>query len=602
MNFASETFCKNLTIKPGVYQMINNKGVVIYVGKAKNLKSRVSSYFNSSSKTTKIIQLVKNIREINIVQTNSELEALLLEHNLIKELKPKYNVIFKDDKTYPFIELTRSHDYPGLYFYRGTKKLTNQYFGPFPNSYAARNSIGIIQKTFKIRNCKESVFKNRTRPCLQHQIDRCTAPCVGYITKEDYRYDIARVTQFLQGKTRSIIEDISEAMLVAANEEKFERAAALRDQIIDLNEIIKKQIVSGQTGDFDVIGLAKGESTLCVTSMFFRNGRLIGSKNSLVDLTITTNIGDILEFYILKNYYDSNIGQIKKIYVGIILQNKSLIEHLVKTKTSKNFKLIKPIKSEAKKWVTLANDNAYQLLELKNLEAEKYSNQFNALEKELSFNDKIKKIECFDISHTSGASATASCVVFNSAGPVKNLYRKFNIANIIESDDYAALRQAFIRRYQRVLNEQLTLPDLIIIDGGKGHLKCIQSVADHLKIKTKIISISKGSKRKRGEEKIHFNGKLIPIVMNNPSGLLLQQIRDEAHRFAITSHRKRRDKQSAQTLLDDLPGIGPKRKRNLLKHFGSIKGIINASLEEISKVEGISTHIAMNIQKSLLVK
>ena len=597
--FNPSKFCKKVTTKPGVYQMINNNGKIIYIGKAKNLRNRLRSYFNNSSKTTKVIQLVRNISNIEIVQTNSELEALILEHNLIKKHRPKYNVIFKDDKSFPYIEITTSHDYPGIYFKRGSKNKSNQYFGPYPNSYGARNSITIIQKAFKLRNCHASVFDNRSRPCLQHQINRCTAPCVDKISKYDYNFDVNRAIQFLQGKTRLIIDDISKEMITASNNKEFERAAHLRDQIIDLNQIIKTQIVSNKKGDFDVIGMALGDANVCVSNMFFRNGRLMGSKQSIVKLSLTSDLSNILKAYILKNYYDINTSQVKTIYVGAKLENKQLIESLIADRLNFKFRIIHPKQGNPKKWIDLSNDNASHTLEVKNIEMKKYQSQFHELRKQCNISHKLNRIECFDISHTSGNSATASCVVFNENGPKKISYRKFNINNVDNGDDYAALRQAFTRRYQRLINETTKMPDLIIIDGGKGQLSSIEEIATQLGITTPIISIAKGRARKRGAEKIYFKNTILPIDMSKPSGLLLQNIRDESHRFAITSHRKRRGKESISSSLDIIPGVGPKRKKSLLKHFGSIGGIQSASIQEISKVDGISNNIAQSIQNHL---
>ena len=597
--FDAKAFCRNLESKPGVYLMLSASKDIIYIGKSKNLKSRVASYFSNSPKTRKISKLVSQISGIDIMRTNTELEALILEHNLIKQHRPKYNVIFKDDKSFPYIAITTKDPFPGIYFHRGSKNDKNQYFGPFPNPYAARNSLSIIQKTFRIRNCDQSTFNNRTRPCMQYQIDRCSAPCVGKVLPSEYEEDIQKGIKFLQGKASEVIHEISEKMNDASRQQNYERAAILRDQVLDLNEILKRQIVSVQRGDFDVVGIAESEISICLSVMYFRNGRLLGSKQVTLESQAGLPRSDIIEAYIMKHYFELNLGKVSNIYVSESIASKNQMEELINAKTNSKIKIIRPLRGEPKKWVQLACDNAKQTLLLKNQKSKELEKQFKALRKMLDIKGDINRIECFDISHLSGSDAVASCVVFDEGGANKKEYRKFNIANIKPSDDYDALRQAFSRRYVRLLNENKRLPDLVVIDGGKGQLNAIIDITKQLALPFKIISISKGRQRKLGQEQVHSSGKVISIDFVPEAGRLLQQIRDEAHRFAITAQRKKRSSNSIKTILDDIPGIGPKRRKNLIQHFGNINALTDASVEEIEKVKEISKGLAKEIYQYL---
>ncbi len=597
--FDAKAFCRNLESKPGVYLMLSASKDIIYIGKSKNLKSRVASYFSNSPKTRKISKLVSQISGIDIMRTNTELEALILEHNLIKQHRPKYNVIFKDDKSFPYIAITTKDPFPGIYFHRGSKNDKNQYFGPFPNPYAARNSLSIIQKTFRIRNCDQSTFNNRTRPCMQYQIDRCSAPCVGKVSSSEYEEDIQKGIKFLQGKASEVIHEISEKMNDASRQQNYERAAILRDQVLDLNEILKRQIVSVQRGDFDVIGIAESEISICLIVIYFRNGRLLGSKQVTLESQAGLPRSDIIEAYIMKHYFELNLGKVSNIYVSESIASKNQMEELINAKTNSKIKIIRPLRGEPKKWVQLACDNAKQTLLLKNQKSKELDKQFKALRKMLDIKGDINRIECFDISHLSGSDAVASCVVFDEGGANKKEYRKFNIANIKPSDDYDALRQAFSRRYVRLLNENKRLPDLVVIDGGKGQLNAIIDISKQLALPFKIISISKGRQRKLGQEQVHSGGKVISIDFVPEAGRLLQQIRDEAHRFAITAQRKKRSSNSIKTILDDIPGIGPKRRKNLIQHFGNINALTDASVEEIEKVKEISKGLAKEIYQYL---
>ncbi|NDH49251.1 MAG: excinuclease ABC subunit UvrC [Proteobacteria bacterium] len=597
--FDAKAFCRNLESKPGVYLMLSASKDIIYIGKSKNLKSRVASYFSNSPKTRKISKLVSQISGIDIMRTNTELEALILEHNLIKQHRPKYNVIFKDDKSFPYIAITTKDPFPGIYFHRGSKNDKNQYFGPFPNPYAARNSLSIIQKTFRIRNCDQSTFNNRTRPCMQYQIDRCSAPCVGKVSTSEYEEDIQKGIKFLQGKASEVIHEISEKMNDASRQQNYERAAILRDQVLDLNEILKRQIVSVQRGDFDVVGIAESEISICLSVMYFRNGRLLGSKQVTLESQAGLPRSDIIEAYIMKHYFELNLGKVSNIYVSESIASKNQMEELINAKTNSKIKIIRPLRGEPKKWVQLACDNAKQTLLLKNQKSKELEKQFKALRKMLDIKGDINRIECFDISHLSGSDAVASCVVFDEGGANKKEYRKFNIANIKPSDDYDALRQAFSRRYVRLLNENKRLPDLVVIDGGKGQLNAIIDITKQLALPFKIISISKGRQRKLGQEQVHSGGKVISIDFVPEAGRLLQQIRDEAHRFAITAQRKKRSSNSIKTILDDIPGIGPKRRKNLIQHFGNINALTDASVEEIEKVKEISKGLAKEIYQYL---
>lgn len=570
---------------------------VLYVGKARNLKNRVTSYFRASGLQAKTMALVAKIENIEITITGSETEALLLEQSLIKEFRPPYNIVLRDDKSYPYIHLTGHNEYPRLTFHRGTKSRSGKYFGPFPSAYAVRDSLNILQKVFQLRNCDDTYFKNRSRPCLQHQIQRCTAPCIGAISASDYNQDVELAVMFLEGKSQAVLETFKEQMEAASQDLAFEKAARIRDQITHLRKVQENQNVHGAKGDVDTFVLVSEQGAHCVQALFIRAGRMLGNRTFFPKNELALSEAELLSAFLSQYYLASGNRDIPKdVIVSHGFDDMELLGSALTEASGRKVIVSHQVRSQRARWLQLAHENA--AASLKNYLSNKRNmfGRFADLQENLQLDHAPQRMECFDISHTMGEATVASCVVFDSNGPLKSDYRRFNIEGIAPGDDYGAMEQALRRRYRRVQQGEVQMPDLLIIDGGKGQLNKASEVLAELGIGgLLVLGIAKGPDRKPGLERFFLDGREISFDGSSPGAHLLQHIRDEAHRFAITGHRQRRARKRSQSPLEEIPGVGPKRRRELLTHFGGLAAIKGASLGEIAKVPGINARLAKQV-------
>jgi len=594
--FDSASYLKNVTGKPGVYRMLDEKEQVIYVGKAKNLKNRLSSYFRQTGLSPKTRVMVSKINDINITITHTEGEALLLESNLIKELRPRYNVLMRDDKSYPYIFISDKSAYPRIALHRGARKKKGMYLGPYPNAHAVRESINLLQKMFLIRQCEDTTFTNRSRPCLQYQIKRCTAPCVRYITEKAYRKDIDHAVLFLQGKSEQIITELVKDMEKSAEKHHFEKAALYRDQIINLRKVTEKQHISADRGDIDVIACSTQAGQACVQVFYIRNGLNLGNRSFYPSLPEEMNAGQILTAFIPQFYLKRDVPG--EIIVSDQLEDRKLIEEVLSEQSKHRVKLTSKVRGERAKWVEMALNNANNSLKTRLISRSGLLTRFEALQEVLQLDEIPVRLECFDISHTQGEATVASCVVFTPEGAFKTDYRRYNITGITGGDDYAAMKQALERRFRPSKSEDQKLPDILFIDGGKGQLKQAIEVFEQLEIDSVLlIGVAKGEGRKAGLEKLIFSDGRPDLYLTIESAALnlILQVRDEAHRFAISGHRAQRAKKRRTSPLEGISGLGPKRRQTLLKHFGGIQGITQAGIEDIAKIPGISKKLAQDI-------
>lgn len=600
--FDSKSFLSRLTGRPGVYQMFDVAGEILYVGKAKNLKKRVSSYFRSTGLSIKTQALVGKIADIEVTVTNSETEALLLEQSLIKQQRPPYNILLRDDKSYPYIFVSDKDAYPAIRFHRGSRRRSGRYFGPFPSGGAVRESLNLLQKIFRIRQCDESFFKNRSRPCLQYQIKRCSGPCVEMITPEQYQQDIRRAMMFLDGKSKVIMEELGAEMEKASESLAFEKAAEFRDQIVSLQKVQEQQYVFGSAGDADVLGCALKPGGACVHMLFVRGGRIIGSKIFHPKVSVEETEADVLSAFIAQWYLSSQREIPNSVITSYAVEDKDCLEEVLGDKRSKRVSLSHSVRGERAGWQRLAQTNAEQHLASHLANKKNVYNRFLELQESLALDSVPQRLECFDISHSSGEATVASCVVFDRNGPLKQDYRTFNIEGVTAGDDYAAMHQALMRRYTRIKKGEGKLPDILLIDGGKGQVTQAMDVLEELQItEVQVVGVAKGPTRKAGFE-ILINGQTgeeITLAGDSSALHLVQHIRDEAHRFAITGHRARRGKARKQSVLEGIAGVGPKRRREILKHFGGLQEVERASVEEIAKVSTISRKLAEEVYLAL---
>ena len=597
--FNPKPILKNLPNLPGVYRMKNASDEVIYVGKAKDLKKRVSSYFNKNLPSPRTRMMVAQIVDIETTVTHTEAEALLLENNLIKSFMPRYNVLFRDDKTYPYISLT-GDEYPRLAFHRGTQRKGNTYFGPFPNSIAVRESIQLLQKVFMLRTCENTVFANRTRPCLQYQIERCTAPCVGFISEEDYRRDVSHATMFLQGKEQQVMDELGEKMMTAAEAEAYELAAVYRDRMQSLRQVQAKQFVSDfAVNDADVIACVSYEGQHCVNLVMIRGGRHLGDKSFFPKNADGGELEDTMRAFLEQYYVSQKVPPL--MIVGVPIETEALEEVFTEQAGRKVRINTNPV-GDKRVWMKMAETNAELALQQRSAQHSNQQARLLALREALDLGDNVERIECFDISHTMGEATVASCVVFDKGAMQNSEYRRYNITGITPGDDYAAMRDALTRRYKKVAAGEGKRPDLVFIDGGKGQLGVAVEVMQEVGLADiLLVGIAKGEERRPGLEQMFFPDRDSPVGLKKDHiGLhLLQQIRDEAHRFAITGHRARRAKARMHSSLEDIDGIGAKRRKALLVRFGGLDGVKNASMDELSQVEGISQMLAEKIYQEL---
>ena len=604
--FDHKSFLANLTSRPGVYQMIDSQGGVLYVGKARHLKSRVSSYFRTSGLTSKTLAMVNKIHDIRVTVTRGETEALLLEQNLIKSLRPPYNIQLRDDKSYPYILLSEDSEYPRLSFYRGSRRRKGRFFGPYPSANATRETLQLLQKVFRVRQCNDSYFKNRSRPCLQYQIDRCTGPCVNLISPEQYAQDVEYSVMFLQGKSSELTKKLTSRMEQAAERQEFEKAATVRDQISDLRRIQEQQYVSNQGGDADVLAAAISGSDFAVHVIYVRNGRIIGSKGFFPRFRLASEPGELLSAFIAQVYLaDNKAANIPpELIVSEPLRESAQLQTALSFIADKKIRLGERVRGHRAKWLELARTNAHETLQSKLASKQSMMNRFTSLQTNLSLEFTPERIECFDISHTGGEGTVGSCVVFDQNGPVKSDYRRFNVAGITPGDDYAAMEQVLDRRFTRLSKGEGKIPTVLLIDGGKGQLTQAKEILEkHQLPEIVLVGIAKGISRRAGQETLFLSSEIgyreIAMKTDSPGLHLLQQIRDEAHRFAITGHRQRRSKARRVSNLESIPGLGPKRRRDLLTHFGGQQAIMKASQDAIGKVDGISKKLAEAIYAEL---
>lgn len=601
--FDHKAFLATLTSRPGVYRMLDGEGTIIYVGKAKNLKRRVSSYFSRHDTSPKTRALVAQIRAIEVTITNTENEALLLENNLIKAHRPRYNILLRDDKSYPYIYLS-DDDFPRLGFQRGRRSGSKgRYFGPFPSSPAVRESLNLLQKLFPVRQCEDSFFRNRSRPCLQYQIKRCSAPCVGYIDKDAYQEDVRHAVMFLEGKSNAIIDELVRRMEQAAEALEFEQAARYRDQIANLRRVQEKQYVMDEgSGDLDVIAAVEQSGVGCVQVFFIRNGRNLGNKTYFPSHTTDSNAAELLTAFIPQYYLGIGSGQERPIPAEILvnqeLPEREVLQGVLSEQAGRKVAISARLRGDRARWQQLATTNAEQALSSHMANKLNIQARFETLQEALELDDMPQRIECFDISHTMGEATVASCVVFDTNGALKSDYRRFNIEGITPGDDYAAMHQALTRRFKRLKEGEGKYPDILLIDGGKGQLSQAEKVLEELQvIGVILIGVAKGPTRKPGVEQLILSGSETPIILptDSPARHLIQQVRDEAHRFAITGHRQRRAKARRSSSLEGIPGLGPKRRQQLLRQFGGLQEVMRAGVEDLAKVKGISRQLAQGI-------
>lgn len=587
--FDYKTFLKTLTTQSGIYKMFNADGEIIYIGKAKNLKNRVGSYFKSSSSSPKQQAMLAKIAAIEITVTETETEALLLECQQIKRHKPRYNICLRDDKSYPYIFLS-NHAFPQISLHRGAKRKSGRYFGAYPNSQAAQETLKLLQKLFLLRQCEDTVYQNRSRPCLQHQIGRCTAPCVGLVSKERYALDVENTVLFLEGKSSLLIDQLIEKMTNAANALDFETAATLRDQIARLRVLLEKQNVETDVADMDIIACATEVRTACVQVFFIRAGQALGNQVYFPKMNDEHDAGAILQAFIPQYYLNRPIPA--QILISHELPEAELLRKVLTETAKHNVTLSHHVKAERANWLQLAVRNAETALASRLRSEQSVIAGFRALQTLLNAEKLPERIECFDISHTQGDNTVASCVVFNHDGAFKSAYRRFNITGITKGDDYAAMYQVIFRRFQH----QENLPDLIFIDGGTGQVAQAKKALAELALNSvMIIGVAKGEQRISGKETLIIDDNAQPIHLAGAANLLIQQIRDEAHRFAITGHRQRRAKASTQSTLETISGLGAKRRQALLTQFGGLQGVKRASVDALCSINGISRTLAQRI-------
>lgn len=583
----------NMTTLPGVYRMLGKSGELLYVGKAKNLKNRVSSYFVKNIEHPKTLALVARIYDIETLIVRSETEALLLEQNLIKLHRPPYNIMLRDDKSYVYIFVSADKPYPRIASGRGKgKHQVGKFFGPYPSAYNARDTLVVLQKLFNVRQCENNYFAQRKRPCLQYQIKRCSAPCVGLISPQDYKDDVDNSIRFLQGDTKELNQELISKMEAAAEALEFEKAVFYRDRMALLRDVQTQQAIYKVKGEADILAIAYHAGVTCVQIMHVRNGKMLGGKSYFPDM-MGDDLGQMLSDFMANFYFQVADEVPNELIVNTALPNSKDMEEALKQAFDKKVQIKRSVRETRAEWLELANMNVQHAIKGQLANHFELNERFHQLEQVLG--RPVDRIECFDISHTMGEATIASCVVFDSGGVRKRDYRQFSIEDITGGDDYAAMRQALTRRYKKAM-----LPDLLLIDGGKGQLHMAMDVMNELGLDAFIVGVSKGEGRKPGLETLHFtDGTKVQLPEDHKALHLIQQVRDEAHRFAITKHRAKRDKRRAGSVLEVIPGLGPKRRRDLLTHFGGIQGVLKASENDLKLVPGLGDVMARTVYKVL---
>jgi excinuclease ABC subunit C len=595
---------ESLPTTPGVYRMHDAAGALLYVGKARNLKKRVTSYFRGQGLTERILRMMQQVETVEVTVTHTETEALLLENNLIKSQHPRYNVLLRDDKSYPYIFLSEGEEFPRLSFHRGAKRATGRYFGPYPSASAVRESLGLMQKIFPVRQCEETFFRNRARPCLQYQIKRCTAPCVGLVTPERYREDVRHAVLFLEGKSQAVIQDMAKRMEQASAGLDYELAATYRDRIAALKRVQERQYINVEGGDADVLAVSVAPAAAAVEASFIRAGLGLGNKTFFPKIAPGTGADEVLAAFVAQHYLGQPGREAQplpgRIYINRPLtpEDHGMLERALSEQAGRKVTLTVPVRGAPKRWARMATINADDALRRLLAGRASLRARFEALRDALRLDAAPARIECFDISHTRGEATVASCVVFDVEGPVKSDYRRFNIEGVGSGDDYGAIRQALERRYRRLKEGEGKLPDLLLIDGGKGQVRVAAQVLEELQVEgVRLVGVAKGRTRKPGREQLFLSGSRQPTILPADSMALhlIQQVRDEAHRFAITGHRLRRGKARTESRLERIPGVGDRRRQTLLKNFGGLREIARAGVEDLGKVPGISRALAQRI-------
>jgi excinuclease ABC subunit C len=600
MSFDSKTFVDSLPGRPGVYRMLGAEGEILYVGKARNLKNRVGSYFQASNVQPKVQALVAKTVNMEVTITNSEIEALLLEYNLIKKHRPRFNVVLRDDKSFPYLHVETAHEFPRLSFYRGSRKEPGRYFGPYPSAGAVRDTLQQIQKLFRLRNCDDSYFANRSRPCLQYQIQRCTGPCVGLISKESYAGDVGSAIKVLEGRNDEVREDLTRRMESAAASLHFEDAAQLRDQLAKLQTVQSQQIVTADIDqDADVIAVAAANGEYCVALMFVRAGRSLGSTTFFPKAPYA-ELPEVLSAFVAQYYMERDAPP--EIIVEQEFEEMALLESTFAQRSGHKVRVTASVRGIRARWLEMMHNNAEQALNMRRLARAGIESSLEDVREAFDLEETPQRLECFDISHTSGTDTVASCVVFGLEGPLKSDYRRFNISGIAPGDDYAAMYQALTRRYKRVRDGEIVKPDVLLIDGGKGQLAEAATVLEELGVTgITLIGVAKGADRRAGQEQLFLLGQDTPTILPTDSRALhlIQRVRDEAHRFAIAGHRRKRAKRHSQSILETIPGLGPVKRRELLKQFGGLQGILRAGIDDFVQIRGLGRDLAEVIYEHL---
>ncbi|MGD0492251.1 MAG: excinuclease ABC subunit UvrC [Steroidobacteraceae bacterium] len=598
--FDAKSFVDSLPSRPGVYRMLDAAGEILYVGKARNLKSRVGSYFQPSNVQPKVQALVAKTANMEVTITNSDTEALLLEFNLIKKHRPRFNVVLRDDKSFPYLHLETGHEFPRLNFYRGSRKEAGRFFGPYPSAGAVRESLQQLQKLFRLRNCDDLYFANRSRPCLQYQIERCTAPCVGLIGKEEYGRDVESAIRVLEGRNDEAQLELARRMESAAERLNFEDAARARDQLKALRVIQAQQIVTADIDhDADVIAIASGNGEFCIALMFVRGGRSLGSTTFFPRAPLA-ELAEVLAAFVTQYYLERESPP--EIIVETDFDEMQVLEATLAQRTGHKIRITSSVRGIRARWLEMMRENAEQALKMRALARGSIEASLEEVRDAFDLAEMPTRIECFDISHTGGTDTVASCVVFGVEGPLKSEYRRFNISGIAPGDDYAAMNQALARRYKRVRDGEVPAPDVLLIDGGKGQLAEAGKVLAELGLDgISLIGVAKGADRRPGQEQLFTPGRDTPTILPPDSAALhlIQRVRDEAHRFAITGHRRKRAKRHSQSILETIPGLGPVKRRELLKQFGGLQGILRAGIDDFVQIRGLGRELAQVIYEHL---
>lgn len=598
--FDSKPFLASVSQRPGVYRMIGADGEVLYVGKARNLKNRLTSYFVGKAQAAKTMAMVAQVANVEVTVTASETEALLLEYNLIKRHRPRFNVTLRDDKSFPYLYLTTQDEYARISFYRGSRKLPGRFFGPYPNARATRETILLLQKLFLLRPCSDSFFSNRSRPCLQHQIKRCSGPCVRLISPEDYAQDVSDAMKVLEGKGAELIDDLAQRMEQASQNLEFERAARLRDQINGIKAIHSTQSVTRNAiEDIDAVALVSHGSDHCVSIVFVRGGRNLGSNNFMPRPGIA-EAGDLLSGFLAQYYLGREAPG--EILINEQIEDGDILEQTLSQRMERAVRIRPNVRGVRARWLEMARTNAELGLKMRRATEATSVEQLQAMAEVFGLSTPPARIECFDVSHTMGERTVASCVVFGPEGAIKSDYRRFNIEGLAPGDDYAAMRQALSRRYARVKKGEAPMPDVLLIDGGPGQLTQAVDILRELEINEVLIAgVAKGADRRPGQERLFLPGHELPTLLppDSPALHLIQRVRDEAHRFAITGHRARRAKARTESILETVPGLGPRKRRELLRQFGGLQGVSRAGIDDLAKVHGIGRKLAQSIFDTL---